>query len=315
MTAVNEFNYAIRPNKNVERKLVFEILSELDEQFPFEPYLYVGMGSFWFADFILAHTVLGIRRLTSIQKGERLAARARFNVPYACISVVEGDTATVIPEIRFDSGRAIIWLDHEVTPMAILDEVADLCSRLPSGSVLVITANARPDPGVQSEGEDLHAARARQFQVDYGELAPATLPLSYFEAQQFPVNLSSLLFKFLAHSVRITGRTERFHPLFNFRYRDNAPMITIGGMILNDVDAARLAKVPFVRTGAFALGEEQVEIAVPPLTTREKLTLDSRLPTAAASDLRDLGFELKPRQLEGYHLHYKRYPLFGEVMT
>ena len=135
MAALDTVNYAIRPNKNIERKVVFEALSYLEADFPFAAYRYVGFGSLWFSDFVLAHQSLGISDLISIQKGQALAARARFNAPYGCIKVIEGEFGALLSSLKLDERPAILWLDYESRIGAVLEELALTCERLPSGSV------------------------------------------------------------------------------------------------------------------------------------------------------------------------------------
>ncbi len=113
------------------------------------------------------------------------------------------------------------------------------------------------------------------------------------------------------------GRTERFVPIFNFRYRDNATMLTVGGMIANTVDIVRLQQWGGAARFAYAQSSEQTDVAVPPLTTREKLALDKLFPTPATplpADVAALGFVLKEPQIAAYHKYYGSYPVFGEML-
>ena len=58
MPSFDAINYATRPNKNVERKLIFSSLRELDRSFDLSNHKYIGLGSVWFVDFVLAHKSL-----------------------------------------------------------------------------------------------------------------------------------------------------------------------------------------------------------------------------------------------------------------
>ena len=92
-------NYSLRPNKNIERKLIFESLRMMDNIFDFSSYRYVGMGSLWFVDFILAHKMLHINNMVSIEMPE-YEKRVEFNKPYNCINIEPGDTTTCIANHR-----------------------------------------------------------------------------------------------------------------------------------------------------------------------------------------------------------------------
>ena len=313
MASFDEINFAIRPNKNVERKLIFEALAALEPLFPFAEYQYVGFGLMWFADFLLAHRVLGITQMTSIQYGTEFAQRARFNAPYRCIKVEEGDAAVVLPGLPLERGPGVLWLDYESTIDRVLDELSRLCS----GSVLIVTANAGKER-VEIKGEAERGVRQEEaFRSAVGDLAPAVFPPDFFDADKYPANVASTLLNHLTHSTRVAGRDERFVTMFNFSYRDTAPMVTVGGMIANAADRERLRRAGLNVRLPFAQALEQTVIAVPPLTTREKLALDQLFPAQEApsdDQIAELGFTLKRAHVEAYHRYYARYPLFGEVI-
>jgi hypothetical protein len=99
MASFDSINFAIRPNKNIERKLIFEVLATISGSFDTASYRYIGLGSLWFQDFHPAHKLLGITDLFSIQHDPRFAARAHYNRPYTCVTVLEGQTSQVLPRL------------------------------------------------------------------------------------------------------------------------------------------------------------------------------------------------------------------------
>lgn len=324
MESFEGFNYATRPNKNVERKMIFEGLAALSGVFPFSAYRYIGFGSMWFADFILAHRILGITRMTSIQELADFAKRARFNKPYACITVEEGDAATVLPKLPIEQGPTLLWLDYEESAARVLRELRELCARLASGSILLVTVNSSKEqvPPKNLEGANTaekHAKEVELFRQTYGDLAPAEFPKDFFDKSRYPANIADTLIRHLTHATRVAGRDEHFEVLLNIAYKDGAPMITVGGMIANEVDRARLATAraglptPF----AFMRSPGQIRIAVPPLTTREKLALDQLFPAEATpteAAVAEIGFPLKQAQIDEYQRYYSRYPVYGELV-
>lgn len=309
-------NYSIRPNKNVERKLIFEVLASLEPFFPFGQYRYIGFGSLWFVDFVLAHRILGITKMISIQKGQ-LFERAAFNAPFGCITVEPGEASKVLPDLKIENGQSILWLDYEGRIESVLEELAALCERLSSGSILIVTINAsKSQVGVVEEVER-KALQEEAFRAAVGELAPAVFSAEYFDASKYPSNISATLLTHLSRSTRRAGREERFEPLFSFVYQDNAPMITVGGMIANATDRERLERAALNRRLPFAQSQEPVAIAVPVLTMREKLALDRLFPSdtiPSEAAMQAIGFPLTAAQLEAYRKYYKRYPVFGELI-
>jgi hypothetical protein len=59
----DRIDYSIRTNKSVQRKLIVEFLERMRKRFDLDEYSYVGMGSMWYADFILFHKRLALGNL------------------------------------------------------------------------------------------------------------------------------------------------------------------------------------------------------------------------------------------------------------
>src|SRR5713226_5987155 len=97
MPVAERLNYSLRPNKNVERKLMAGVLRALMPEIPIGESRYIGMGSLWFVDFVLFHRVLGITDMVSVERD--LVDRARFNQPYDCVVVREGDIGAVLTQL------------------------------------------------------------------------------------------------------------------------------------------------------------------------------------------------------------------------
>ena len=58
-----KFNYLLRPSKQVERKLLIETMHHLAASgYPIYKYTYVGLGSIYYADFMLFHKYLYINK-------------------------------------------------------------------------------------------------------------------------------------------------------------------------------------------------------------------------------------------------------------
>ena len=117
MPSFDAINYSLRPSKSIQRGLVFEGVRSLNtELFP-DGLTYIGMGSIWFTDFVLAHKTLRVTRSISIEANEIGFSRARFNAPYATVEVVKGMTTDQLPRLLADQDvaerPAMIWLDYD----------------------------------------------------------------------------------------------------------------------------------------------------------------------------------------------------------
>ncbi len=310
-----KINYTLRPNKNVERKLIVECLFGLNEAFPIQEYAYIGMGSMWFVDFVLVHKKLLIEKMISIEK-EIYAERAEFNKPYDCIKVIPGDTSMVLPELDFESRPTIAWLDHETgLDGPVLEDVRIVCENAKNGSVLLVTVNAnfRKLDGIKDKtGKPMKRVDAlRQYA---GDLVPPNLDRKNI-LERFPEVLAEILFAHVKSTIKASGRLERFYPLFNIFYRDTSPMLTIGGMIAKEGDKEKLDCCGLFRRFDCATGEKQFTINVPHLTVKEKIALDEMLPRTefpSVEEIEEKGFPLDKEDIEAYCRFYRHYPVFGE---
>lgn len=96
-------NYSLRPNKVIQRQVAFDGLAMFASALNLARAKYVGFGSIWFADFILAHKRLGISDMLSVEVDEITYKRAKFNAPFRTITV-----GGVLPGARQERGvRAV----------------------------------------------------------------------------------------------------------------------------------------------------------------------------------------------------------------
>ncbi|OAD18728.1 hypothetical protein THIOM_005667 [Candidatus Thiomargarita nelsonii] len=330
MPSFDLVNYALRPNKNVERKIIVECLSALQPYFNMQAYRYVGLGSLWFIDFILVHKMLQIKDMISIEK-EEYAQRAEFNKPFACIEVKYGETTTILPQLSLGDKPSIVWLDYDSgLEGPVLGDTFTVCRQVTSGSVFLITVNAHPGK-IRAKGDELTSSYTthkslsnrekfetgfRYYTDEYvGDLKLEPLPSRVHKEDKFPKFIGNLL---LAHIKRATRQSgNNFKPLFNFYYKDGAPMVTVGGMIANQEHLSSLEQCQLFDKFEYLTGEEQYSIGVPLLTPKEKLIFDQLLPSdepPSEDKMKDIGLNLTKEQIAAYHKFYRLYPMFGEFL-
>ncbi len=302
-------DYSVRVNKSVQRKLIVEFLERMGRRFDLEEYCYVGMGSMWYSDFILFHKRLGITDMTSIQTADGYG-RAKFNLPFACITLRRGLTTRVLPTLQL-ARRAVIWLDydHEFREYVFRD-LEIVLGEVASGSIVIATVDAEVDRfGKATEAE---AVRMDRIQAAVGQYLPLGTSNKILEVQQFPRFVSRVLVESMSEltSRRLLGL--RFCPVFNYHYKDGARMVTVGGMVADAEDQALLRELKLVGNKYF--GPTLRAIAVPPLTAKEKGALDRLLPRGEDHiDRAELGFELSQKKIGAYRKFYRQYPVFGEL--
>ena len=137
---------SLRPSKSIQRQIVFDGIQTLISQLDLDQAVYVGFGSIWFTDFVLAHEQLGINEMYSIERDEITFRRAVFNAPFATVEVCRGDAASVLRSLvkkRSIQGRPwVTWLDYD-SPIdkGMCDDIGLMLGYGPIDSLLLITFN------------------------------------------------------------------------------------------------------------------------------------------------------------------------------
>src|SRR5215469_15284764 len=98
-STTNIVNYSLRHNKCIERAIVFDGIRLILNQLSAMNAVYIGFGSAWFSDFLLAHRILGIQEMISIEADPVTYKRAVFNRPYRTLEVLEGESSDRTPEL------------------------------------------------------------------------------------------------------------------------------------------------------------------------------------------------------------------------
>lgn len=306
-----QINYLLRPNKNVERKLIAKTLLHLQRGFPIDDYRYVGFGSMWFGDFTLMHKVVGISDLVTIEAVLSRRKRVEFNRPYRCVHVAMGMAADVLVDHLLDK-PTVTWLDYD-GPLAdaLSGDVEIAVGAMRPGSLLLASVNANADQLSHRLKED-RPLTPMEYLVAISDDAGLARRPEMLARNRFPALALDILHDRLTSAVLEGKPGCRYAPIWTFSYADQVEMVTAGGMIVDEVQAVTLEECGLSALD-YASGRTPFRIQLPMLTEREKRELDRRLPQAAALDPAELPFELKPSELEDYRRFYREYPIFSEV--
>lgn len=301
-------NYAVRPAKNIERKMLAEAFRRLSEFGNLSQYRYAGFGSTFFSDFSLFHRALGIRRMVSIEKDLQNRGRFRFNRPFVCIKLAFGHSNEVLPTIGWAS-KTILWLDYDSRLAAsVPTDINHFCTHANSGSVILLTVNAQPD-GADQDRVALLRQRLGDLKVPADVTTPGLAQWGTASAYQRIIN-NEILERINARNGGLPDdRKFVYRQLFHFNYADGAKMLTVGGIVYEvrqqqTFEKCAFAKhVPYVRTGA-----QPYLIEVPNLTLRELHYLDSRLPAGLP-----MGNFIPAEDRTKYSRIYRYFPRFAET--
>jgi hypothetical protein len=311
LPSFRKFNYAFRPAKHAQRKMICESLQRLARLGPLSDYRYVGFGSVAFLDFSLFHQRLGISDMVSIEGDASAKQRMTFNRPYSCIKIKWGWSYHVLPTLTW-SKRTIVWLDYEHQLDAPkLGDISLVTSCLPSGSVLIVTIPVDPADGGESPrerlqeitgrvGEDRLPLDLRGTDLSKWGTARVSRDIINDEIQRTLVDRNGPLPK----SERVSYRQ-----LFNFHYADGKQMLTVGGLLVNPSDDSNLGEsfngLEFVRPG-----KPRFLIDTPILTIRELRFLDSLLPVSSG---RSHPAWIPREERDKYSRLYRHFPSYGVV--
>jgi hypothetical protein len=301
--------YDVRMAKQIERRMIVDLLLRLRTGFDITNYQYTGMGSIYFVDFILFHRFAGIKRMVSVEYSDDIKKRIEFNRPFNCVKVEYGAIGDYIPKLDRDL-QHILWLDYDdrLTHGMLLD-VANAATVLSPGSLLLVTADVERPKGADapSEVRDYFAGRVGGF-----------FDRTWTGRDFSPGRLASTNVEMIKRAVEQgkAGRAEiEFLPLLNFLYKDGHQMLTIGGMLggkseKRKISGCDLSDACYVRENFKNAPYEIPNIRV---TRKERLLLDSNMPRRRKT-WRPRDFELHDDLLEGYEQVYRYLPSFAELL-
>lgn len=316
LESFEKFNYLLRPSKQVERKLFIEALHHMSTiGYKIAEYTYVGLGSVYYADFILFHKYLYINSMICAEASD-IPKRMDFNKPFNFIDLKKDKISKVLPDLDRNL-KYFVWLDYDYALKSeILQDVIGFLHILTPGSIFAVTVDAEPrlPEDIESESmtrDQLIDRRVRELTEEFGNYYPGKIKRKLYSYKKLPRFFATVLINLMQEAMtRRPGLG--FLQLFNFKYADGAQMLTIGGLI-DEVSAIRRVK----RSDLFRLEfitdkPEPIPISVPPLTIREKQCLDQMLKEGLQAD--DLPFELREEILNNFRKYYRHYPTYYETL-
>jgi hypothetical protein len=288
---------------------------------------YVGFGATYFADFCLFHRDLGINDMFSIEANRDDEPRVMFNVPFSCIKVKMGKASDKLREIPWNK-PAIVWLDYDYSiDSGVLFDLNLAASKATPYSLIIVTLDARPDKLSNPKTSDNRDIDEDIFQQLVPEkkleekVGPGKIPQKLKKLDLRGDGLCESYRRLVAYEImnalgsRIVDgkRRLRYKQLFNFRYSDGQEMMTVGGIIYDPADLAKLEKCDFRHLSCYRPGSKYLRIKAPNLTFREIRELNRLLPTMDIDS--DLIKEIPiPRADKlSYQDIYRYFPIFTEA--
>jgi hypothetical protein len=313
MPSFNVVNYSLRPNKSIQRRLVFEGIILLKVHLDLDRLVYIGLGSIWFADFHMAHKLLQIKDMISMEADEIGFRRAAFNQPFKTITVKNGHSFEILPMLLYDSvlsGRPwLVWLDYD-GPLeeTVVEDIRIPIENAPRNTVLLTTFSAAG----RRFGKP--AERPARLQALLGGVVPDDLDKELCRDEPLPATLVDLTTKFMISAAASMARPGGFISAFRLTYRDTTPMVTVGG-ILPAKAAVGAAKASINKSDWPGVVTEP--IAAPHLTLLEVAVMQAQLPRSrrlSRKSIQRLDVDLEEEQIRSFERYYRYYPAFVQIM-
>jgi len=315
MASFDSVNYSLRPSKSVQRGLVFEGFRSISNAISLNNAVYIGFGSIWFTDFIMAHKILNIDDMVSIESNEIGFKRAQFNKAYRTITMMEGLSQDKLPELLAIPGYLarpwIVWLDYDsALNEGVVQDFQWVLNNAPPNSVVLFTFSA-----TQNAYGDKPIQRPIRIKGLLGDVVPDDLSKDDCSKESLPATLAKLAMDFLKSEVADAARPGGFVEAFRIPYLDSVGMVTVGG-ILPAVCAVPAARA-VVSAGNWKCLIDDV-IQAPQMTLREVAALQAELPPLlqiTRAHIQTLGFDLQDEQIQSFQRYYKYLPSFAEIVA
>mgnify|MGYP001561779694 FL=1 len=327
-SSFERINYYLRPNKQVERKLMIEMLQQIRRELDISSYCYLGMGSIYYYDYILFHKMLSIDDMISIDNKTAIK-RFDFNKPYEFIKFHNCITTDYLRMHDWQKKKTITWLDYDTTfgkgEPCIIADLKILGINCGKNDILFVSINS-------TSPED---SKGKDFLEKYKTyISPPFKILRFTRPKYFPELLQNIVLNVLKEGCEYNKF--KFYKMCSFTYKDGAPMYTIGGIFTDDAEfPQKLASLHDI----ISLDTAQIhKINIPNITYKEKFYMDSKINSLrqwfedSEKEVDKLGLddeeekkerianllynkmdiELSPDDVKNYLAYYKYFPQYYE---
>jgi hypothetical protein len=262
----NKINYYLRPNKQVERKILIDILLHFREFINLKDFTYLGMGSVYYYDFLLIHKMLGLNKLISIDSKETVK-RFNFNKPYDFIDFKNTTTTKFLSTYDWKS-NSVIWLDYDSYfskgADLVINDIKLLAQNCIKNDIVFLTVNSSPPT------ED----KKQEFIDKYDKyISPEYKSLVYTSRNKFHYLVQNIINNVFVEENLY--HKYKYNKICSFLYSDNAPMYTMGCFFTDG--KSQLTQIKKMHK-CISLDVKAIQnIEIPHITYKEKHYLDSNI--------------------------------------
>jgi hypothetical protein len=322
MNSSKRINYSIRVAKNIERKMIKDMLLKIGFFFPMKNYTYIGFGSKYFSDFLLFHKHLHLNKMVSIEGDIGNKKKYEFNKPLKCIELIFGMSHEILPDLQISS-NFIAWLDYDgLLNQSCLNDIATMVSKSDSGSVFIVSYNSRPLKSAELEKNfpDI-SAKDRPIAALQNQLGENFIPhdidtrgLSDWDKyskllRQVVINCIESRLILLNQGVSDKLLCKQ---IINFNYQDGVEMSTIGFVFIRENEIEKLKICDFSQFDFFRENENIYHIDIPNLTAKEIKALTECMPEDTKINIKFNGI-IPATDISKFEKIYKYLPNFSDA--
>jgi hypothetical protein len=330
MGSYSKINYFLRPSKQVERKLIISALQKLAKAgFFIHDYMYLGMGSIYYVDFIMFHKYLHIDEMLCVEDDD-IPKRMKFNNPYDFIKVKIDKIGNVFSTLKRNK-KYLVWIDYDYSLDGdILSDIRSLISVLPENSIFLVSLCNDINKLVDSlldpvEIKDLSTEEKKLKVIpilnqliggQYGkDISTKDLSVSIM------AKIISQTFKNLIQTTLQNKGNNKYFQLFNYRYKDNTDMITFGGIIGNQDIENIIKSIDINSFPILFSSDDPLQIEFPPLTLREKQWIEANIDRLnrhykkSQDNPKWMKFEIEAKDVKNFIKYYRYYPYYFESIA
>lgn len=309
-----KINYRVRPAKSIERKMLCDSFRLLNEFENIGNYRYIGFGSTYFSDFYLFHKQLNINNMISIEQNdtENDKKRFEFNRPFSCVTIKFGIAGDILPTLKWDNNRTILWLDYD-SPLSlpVLTDISHFISSAITGSVIIITvkANIRNKQKKEKEIDTLKDLLECDDKIPF-EITNEDFRGRWGTANIFRKIIINEIEDILTSRNGVHSSEDKliFKQLYNFNYADGTEMLTVGGILFDEGSKQNFDNCDFDSLEFIKGSDEPYKINVPKLTIREIKYLEQLLP----NELNTKAPFIPSKDRDNYSKLYRYFPVYTE---
>lgn len=313
-TNASIINYRLRPAKQIERKMICDVLAQIKFSGRLRDYQYLGYGSVYFVDFEMFHRILGISKMFSVEREEASVRRAKFNRPFNCIEIIHSEASQYVPIHNWEV-PAIVWLDETGgLDEAVLGTLGE-CARLAQPESILLLTVAADDPdksGIGASDARSEFAKAVGDAINFLPDSLSTPPKRFVRGELLETiaELTTAFVQKKASSERLDQLELSAVRFLNIEYQDGRRMLTIGWILERPgekvIERSDIKDLPFVTSEL-----SPYRIYVPHLTPAELGVLKKFMPGEIGENV--LSF-IGRDELRAFTTLYQFYPSYMEVL-